>query len=548
MYGKCGSLHDAQRVFHGMHLRDVVSWNCILAMHADHKMGREALVLCEQMQQEGVAPDRITFISLLSACTSMSDLPAGEQAHFNIVSRGFEVDVMVGNALVNMYAKCGSLESARLVFDKMPQRSVVSWNTIVGAYAQQRGTEAMQLFDKMQKEGVQPNKITFLSVISACPLKDALRIFDTTTRGEVVLWNALISVFSMHRMDAQVIQLYHQMQLEGVVPNKVTFISVVSACSSEQVLSEGKRTHVRVVSSGLESDVSLGNALINMYHKCNSLEHAESTFHNMSDRNVVSCTAIVSAYVQSRKCAEAMQLFDHMQQEGLLPDKFAFAGVLDACASLIALAEGKRIHTRILAREFDIDVVLGTALLNMYSKCGSLEDAKNVFELMPEQNTVSFNAMISACAHHGQGTHGLELFDQMHEKGIVPDAGTFMSILSACSHTGLLGEGICHFFLMHYCHDIIPSVEHYDCLIDLLGRAGQLNEAEDLIIHIHANPTAVSFRTLLGACRHQADVERGEHAANQAFLLEPENEGCYLLLSNMYAAMLSTDDMIKVVC
>jgi pentatricopeptide repeat protein len=272
-----------------------------------------------------------------------------------------------------------------------------------------------------------------------------------------------------------------------------------------------------------------------MYLKCSRFEDAEMTFENLLEPNLVSFTLMMQVFMQTGRCSQVLELFHQMQWKGFFPDGFTYASALDACASLFAFSEGIDIHSQLLFRGIDIDLILSTSLVNMYSECGSFRDAEDAFDRKSnKRNNISFNAMISACAHHGQGIKAICYFKEMQEKGFVPDACTFLSILSSCSHAGLTDHGILVFSLMLHDHHIVPGAEHYDCLVDLVGRAGQLNEAEHLLINVHKDPSAVSYRTLLGACRHQADVERAKHIANKAFELKPGDDGAHLMCANIF--------------
>ncbi|KAI5084838.1 hypothetical protein GOP47_0001007 [Adiantum capillus-veneris] len=530
MYGKFGSLHDVQLMFRNILAPDVVAWNCALGVHVDHHKFEEALALYREMKHEGVDPDKVTFIRLLSACGVMH---VSEQFHFEITCKGFDLDTVVGNALVNMYVKLSCIKSAELVFEKMPEHSVASWNTLIGAYTERNErVKVLGLFNRMQEEGFKPNKITLLNIIPACPPCDALKLFEAMNDGDVVLWNALLSSFVTDRKHGQAIQLFVQMQGEGVMPNECTFKAVMSICSSEHSLPFGKEMHVRATSL-LEHSISVGNALITMYGRCFSLVHAKSTFNVLLDRNVITWTIMLTLLTQRTQFAEAVQAFDRLLLEGVLPDEFVLAGTLDACVGLISIDKGKHIHARILGMKSTVETVMGTALLSLYADCGCLRAAENIFDQIFEQTTISHNAIIIAFAHHGQAQRALSLFERMQAKDVTADSNTFLGLMTACSHCGLIEEGIFHFCLMQSTHELPWMAEHFDCVIDIFGRAGQVNASLLVIDTLHVNPTALTYRTLFSACCKSGDVICGLGAANQAFLLEPENGGCYFMLQNV---------------
>eukprot|EP00249_Psilotum_nudum_P012827 c24006_g16_i1 orf=3-1022(+) len=335
MYGKCGSSVDARRVFDAMRSPTVVCWNSVIAAYGQNGNVNEALLLLLQMQQKGMEPDSITFVSILTACTSLGALTEGKVIHANIIAAGLVRDVTVGNSLVNMYGKCKSVNDARRVFDEMRIRNVVSWTVMIAAYCQNgHGKKALELFLQMQEGGVKPDNITYLTILDACA---------------------------------------------GLV-----------------ALAEGKVIHASIVSSGLESDVVVGNSLINMYGKCGSPLNARRVFEKMCLRNVVSWTSVITAYGQNGNYKEALELFWQMQQEGLTLDIVTFVTILDTCGNLAALTEGKVIHALIVASGLESNDTVCNALINMYGKCGSLQDARTVFDKMPQRDVVLWATMIAA--------------------------------------------------------------------------------------------------------------------------------------------------------
>lgn len=475
MYGKCGSFQDATAVLARMDRPNVFSWTIIIGAYTQYGQGHEAFRLFQQMILQGMTPNKVTCSSILSAFTSSADLSNGKQLHCHILHGGFESDVVVGNSLVNMYGKCGSLDDAQRMFDKMPECDAISCNTMIAAYKQQgHGKEAYNL--------------------------------------------------------------YHHMHLEGLRPDRVTFLGLLSACASDMLLAEGKNVYEHIITYGLDSDIPIANSTINMFGKCKTLEDSWTVFDKMPVRNVVSWTAMVTTYAQLGYGKDALHLFEQMQEQGVTPDKLTFASIIDVCGNLAALGEGKQIHGSIIDVGFELDLVLGNTLVMMYGKCGCLEDSRRMFEKMPERDVISWSSIISACAQHGRGKESLDLFQQMQSQGVIPNEVTFFSILSACSHAGLVGEG-CHFFIsMSQDYGIKPCIEHCNCMMDLLGRAGHLKEGEDFANSIPNEPTDTTWVILLAACRNHLDVERGKRVAERVFCLKPNNIASYVSLSNIYAA------------
>ncbi|KAJ7522179.1 hypothetical protein O6H91_19G086300 [Diphasiastrum complanatum] len=586
MYAKCGCTEDARELFDNMSERDVASWNAMIAGYAQNGLGKEALALYEQMKQEGMQPDNVTFVLLLKACASLAGLEQGRQLHSEIIKRGFQSDVVVGSTLVNMYAKCGCTEDARELFDNMSERDVVSWNAMITGYAQNGlGKEALALYEQMKQEGMQPDNVTFVLLLKACAslagleqgrqlhseiikrgfqsdvvvgrtlvnmyakcgcTEDARELFDNTSERDVVSWNAMIAGYAQNGLGKEALALYEQMKQEGMHPDNVTLVLLLKACASLAALEQGKQLHSEIRKRGFQSDVVVGSTLVDMYAKCGCTEDARELFDNMSERNVVSWTAMIAGYAQNGLGKDALALYEQMKQEGVQPDNVTFVLLLKACASLAALEQGKQLHYEIIERGFQSDVVVGNTLVDMYAKCGCTEHARELFDNMSERNVVSWNAMIAGYAHNGLAQEALALFEQMQGKGTKPGEVTYISVLSACAHSGLVDQGRYVFDSMCKNHGVTPTKEHYACMVDLLGRAGCLADAVLFINKMPIQPNSVVWMTLLGAARNHGHVEIGRRAFDRVVKLEPKNAAPYVLLSNIYAAAGKKDELAKI--
>eukprot|EP01018_Ginkgo_biloba_P034752 Gb_24816 [translate_table: standard] len=429
--------------------------------------------------------DSSTYAYLLQECVNKKALPEGKLVHAHVTEKGFMPDRFLGNTLVNMYAKCGSLVDARRVFDQTPERNVVSWTVMIAAYVRYGyADEALTLFYEMLREGIQPNQFTFATILPAC--------------------------------------------------------------ANLAAVEHGKKIHEEVIRGEFQSDIFVGSALVDMYVKCRNVENARHVFDKMPHRDVVSWTAMIAGYAQNGNGEEAIKLFRQMQMAGVKPDSDTFAIVLPACANLAALEQGKEIHEVIIRSGYQYNVFVCSALVDMYAKCGSIENARHVFDQMPQQDVVAWNAMIVGYAMHGCGKEALRLFGQMQHSGTKPDHVTFVGVLSACCHAGLVDMGWQFFECMSRYYHITPTIEHYGCMVDLLGRAGYLDEAQDFINKMPIEPDAVVWGCLLGACRIHTNIELGECVAERLFELDPKDAAPYVLLSNIYAAAGRWDDIEKV--
>jgi pentatricopeptide repeat protein len=437
----------------------------------------------EVTNQPRIGLDFNRYVSLLQECTNLKSL---REIHTQMHITGrTQNNMFLCNKLVTAYANYGSLVDARLVFDCMPKRNLVSWNVLIGGYAKDGG-------------------------------------FDETLR------------------------VYGKMHRAGVQPDNFTFPFLLKACTSLSALKEGKEIHQRIIRSGLESDVFVATGLVDMYAKCRSIEDARQVFEKMPERDLVSWTAMIGAYAQQGYADQALELFHEMQLLGMDSDEITLVSVLSACTHVGALQQGKWIHDCVVRRGFDGDVLVASALIDMYCKCGSTELARQVFDKMLKRDVVSWSAIIAGYGLHGQSEDALALFDQMLQSGIRPDHITFVSVLSACSHAGLVAKGWEYFDCMSRDYGIIPGVKHYTCMVDLLGRAGHLDEAHEFIKKMPLEPDAGVWGALLGASRIHSNTELGERVAERLFEIEPRNPGYYVLLSNIYAAKGRWHDSVKV--
>eukprot|EP01018_Ginkgo_biloba_P006709 Gb_15874 [translate_table: standard] len=585
LYTMFGSLENARLVFEMIHERNIFLWNAMIRGYVQDELCEEALELYCQMRRVGVQSDNYTFPFVLKACASLSALREGVEIHYHIIRAGFQSDIYVGNALIDMYAKCGSIEHARKVFDQMSTRDVVTWTAIIAGYANNGyENEALRLFYEMQLADVIPNSVTIVSVLPACAhlgslqqgkwihdfiirsglessvvignslvamyakcssIEIARQVFDKMSIRNAVSWNAMISGYEHNGYANEALKLFNQMQMANVKPNLVTMVSVLSACTHLGALQQGKLIHGVTIRNGYELDVFVGSALIDMYAKCGSIEIACLVFDNMSKRNVVTWSSMIAGYTQNGHANKALMLFNQMHLADVKPNSITMVSVLSACAHLGALLQGEWIHDYIIRSGFEFDVSVGTALIDMYAKCGSIENARQCFNKMAKRDVVSWSAMIAGYGIHGYGKDALALFSQMQQTGMKPNHITFISVLSACSHAGLVDEGWQYFDCMTRDYSIQPMMKHYACMVDLLGRAGHLDKAHDFIKRMPIEPDAGVWGALLGACRIHRNFKLGECVAEHLFDLEPRNIGYYVLLSNIYAVAGRWDDVAK---
>eukprot|EP01018_Ginkgo_biloba_P037531 Gb_04990 [translate_table: standard] len=586
MYAKCRSLGDARLVFDTMENRNVFSWNAMIDGYAKQGYCEDAFTLFRQMQLFPVRADSFIIASVLPACANLAALEQTKEIHAYVIKNGFESDIFVGSCLIDTYAKSGSLEYAHKVFDKMSERNMVSWTSMIAGYAQNGfGEEALELFGEMVRNGEKPDSFTISSILPTCAHLSALQngkeihnyvlrggidsdvyvasallgmyancgsleyarhVFDKMSGRDVAAWNAMIAAYAQNGRGDEALKLFRQMPLTGIKPNKITWTLAIAGSSQNGRSDEALKLFNQMQTSGVKQSVITWNAMISAYARNGHGNDALKQFHQMQlageKPNVTTWNTIIAGYAQNGLGNEAIKTFRQMQLAGMKPDSTTIASILQACACIAALQRGKEIHDYIIRNTFESNIYVGSALVDMYAKCGSIADAQRVFGKIPQRNVVSWNAMISGYAMHGYGRDALKLFIEMQQAGMKPDCITFIAVLSACSHSGLVDAGWNYFYCMSRDYHITPCVEHYACMVDLLGRAGHLDEAQDFINTMPLEPSASVWGALLSACRIHGHTDLAEVVAERLFELEPKSTGNYVLLSNIYAAVGRWDD------
>ncbi|KAL5548449.1 hypothetical protein UlMin_003680 [Ulmus minor] len=536
MYGRCGVLEDARKVFDEMFKRgivDVVSWNSVVAAYNQNGDSRNALGMFGRMLEDvSLRPNAFSLVNVLPACGSLGTLGIGKEVHGFAVRSGFYEDVYVGNAIVDLYAKCEMMDEAKKVFEQMNVKDVVSWNAMVTGYSQVgRFEDAIGMFENMQMQKIKLN---------------------------VVTWSAVIAGYAQRGLGYEALDVFRQMQACGSKPNVVTLVSLLSGCAAAGALLQGKEVHCYAIKFMLKldgrdprEDIMIINGLIDMYAKCKSVIVAQKMFDVLEpkERNVVTWTVMIGGFAQHGEANDALALFPQMLKPHnyTKPNAFTISCALNACAHLGALRFGKQIHAYVLRNQYDSETpFVSNCLIDMYAKSGDIDAAQVVFDNMQQQNYVSWTSLMTGYGIHGHGKEALEAFDEMRRMGFVPDGVTFVVVLYACSHSGMVDEGLRYFNKMSKDFGITPGVEHYACMVDLLGRAGRLGDAVKLIRGMPMEPTPITWSALLSSCRLHANVEIGEYAANRLIELESENDGSYTLLSNIYAKARRWKDVARI--
>lgn len=475
MYSKCGQLSNARKVFDEMPLRDTVTWNSMIsAFLAVNELEKGFWYFKALLGCGSCSLDHASMTTMLSVCSGPEFFCTGTMLHSLMVFHGFEQVVSVRNALITAYFNCEKQGSARKVFDEMFEKNVITWTAMVSGLAR------------------------------CAMFKESLVLFQEMRRS--------------------------------CLANSLTYSSSLFACSGMRAVREGQQIHGLVLKSGIVADLCVDSALMDMYSKCGFMDDAYRVFKACEEPDDVFLTVILVGFAQNGLEERAFELFVKIVGKGIKVDANMVSAVLGAFGAYAPFALGKQIHTLVVKKCLEFNVFVCNGLINMYSKCGDLRESLKVFELMTHRNLVTWNSLIAAFARHGHGVEALQLYESMKSEYIEPTDVTFLSLLHACSHVGAIEKGMEFINSMSMVYKIEPRMEHYACVVDMLGRAGLVHEAKRYIEKLSVEPNAVLWQALLGACSIHSNAEVGEYAADRLLLLEPDSAAAYVLLANIYSS------------
>ncbi|PHT80600.1 hypothetical protein T459_13615 [Capsicum annuum] len=575
-YAKCGYDNVARRVFDELRGKDDVSWGTMMAGYAYNGKFYEVLELFDWMKSLGLTMSKVSAVSALLGTGEAGDLERGIEIHELTIEEMIDSDVIIATSLMTMYAKCGAVDKARDLFWGINGRDLVAWSAAIAAFAQSGcPQEALSLFRDMQNEYSQPNSITLVSVIPACAelravrlgksvhchaikagmdsdistgtalvsmyakcnlFSSALNLFNKMPLIEVVTWNALINRYAQIGDCYNALKMFCRLILAGFCPDPGTMVGVLPACASLDDVRLGMCLHCQIIRYGFESDCHVMNALIDMYAKCGSLSSAEFMFNKTEfSKDEVSWNTMIAGYMHNGLAKEALSAFHSMKFGSFQPNVVTIASILPAVSHLTYLREGMTIHAYIIKSGFQSHKLVANSLIDMYAKCGQLDLSERVFEEMENTDSVSWNALLTAYSMHGEGDHALSVFSLMEKRDVEVDSISFLSVLSACRHEGLVEEGRKIFHRMRDKYHIEPNVEHYACLVDLLGRAGLFSEIMDLLKTMPMEPDGGVWGALLDASRMHSNIEIAEVALKHLVKIEQGNPAHYVVLSSLYS-------------
>ncbi|KAF6156570.1 hypothetical protein GIB67_000035 [Kingdonia uniflora] len=586
MYSKLGDTGNARKVFDGMPDKNVVPWSAIIGCYSRWGDVGMALSMYNRMRHEGVQPNLVSLLGLLGG---VFELDTVECIHAFIVRSGFEKDLVLTNSLLNVYGRCGRADVAWKLFKSMNHKDIVSWNSLFASYAHNVDvTHVFELLKKMMNEGENPNHQTFGSVLSAVAneskleigmmvhgmivkagfeldvhvdtnlivmylkcgnIDAAFRLFDQSTEKDVISWTSMITGLVQNDRASKALRVFQCMLKTGMEPVSTTIASAIAACAQLGSLDMGSSIHGYIVRHKIQVDTAVQNSLVSMYSKCGNLDRSWVVFNGIRNKDVVTWNALVAGYAQDGYLWKALVLFNDMKVSQERPDFITVVSLLQACASHGALHQGKWLHNFVIRNRVGPCISIDTALVDMYSKCGEIDIARKCFKDMPEQDIVSWSTIIAGYGCHGRGEMALRMYDEFLKSGIEPNNVLFLSVLCACSHSGLVHEGMDIFRTMTEEFGVEPRIKHRACIVDLLSRAGRLEEAYNFVKRMFLRPTIEVMGILLSACRAygKADLrDLRETITREILSLCPDNAGDagnYVQLAHSYALMNKWDGM-----
>ncbi|XP_019462517.1 PREDICTED: pentatricopeptide repeat-containing protein At3g22690-like [Lupinus angustifolius] len=550
----------------------------LITSYNNNNCPQEAVKIYADMRKEDAEVDNFIIPSVLKSCSLIPSTMQGQEVHGFVVKSGFQSDAFVCNALIMMYSEVGKSKSARLLFDKIDNKDVVSWSTMIRSYHRSGFLEeALNLLRDMHIMKVKPSESAIISTIhvfaelgnlklckamhayvirnmnyymkseaslstslinmhvKCSNLSYARRVFDGLSEASIISWTAMISGYIHFNDLYEVTRLFTKMLQEGIFPNDVTILSFVKECCNAKSLELGKCLHAFTLRNGFTISLVLATAFIDMYGKCGDVISARSVFDSTKNKDLTIWSAMISTYAQNNTIDEAFDAFFQMNCNGIRPNELTMVSLIVLCAKVGSLEKGKWIHSYINKEGIKEDLVLKTSLVDMYAKCGDINMAYRIFNAATIRDIAMLNAMISGFAIHGHGYAALKLLEETESLGLFPNDITFIGAIHACSHAGLVQEGKMVFHKMVHGFGLVPKVEHYGCMVDLLGRGGLLDEAMELIQNMTMKPNDAVLGSFLGACKVHKNVKLGEWVAKKFLSLESEKFGYNVLMSNIYA-------------
>ncbi|KAM7255487.1 hypothetical protein ACFE04_026189 [Oxalis oulophora] len=573
-YGKTNDVRYARKVFDQIPDRNVVPWTSIIGCYTrngDVKMG---FYMFDEMRRQGVMPSSVTLLSLL--CRDL-EIERVKCMHCCVVSHGFQHDTALMNSLMNVYSKCVSIDDAGRLFEFIEERDIVSWNILISGYASiGKSCQIVQLMREMKEEGFKLDNQTFGSLVSAIAtgsnhemgklvhgqiirsgvnlninlqtslmvmyykcgnIDAAIRIFEQNQDNDVFSWTTMVSGLVQNGCADKALVFFSRMLNSKLQPSTVTIASALAACAQLNSFRLGTSIQGYMLRQGMTPDIPVENSLISLYAKCSHLEQMLTIFYRMSKRDLVSWNALITGCAQNGELDRALSLFNEMRKNHQKPDSFTVVTLLQGCASIGALHQGKWVHNFVTRNYLRPSILVDTALIDMYSKCGDLDSAQKCFDNTLHRDLILWSSIIAGYGCHGEGNIALKLYSDFLHTENKPNHVIFLSVLSACSHNGLVDEGLTIFESMKKDFGIQPRLEHHACIVDLLCRAGRVNEAFMFYKENFPEPSLDVLGILLDGFRTSDNKEFSEMIVREIISLKPSDAGNFVQLARSYASM-----------
>lgn len=588
-YQARGHLADARGVFDEMARRNVVSWSVLIAASSRLGVLGDALSLFAGMLRGGERdrPNSFTVAALVAGCARAKDAVAGEQVHASAVKLGVDEDESVAGTLVDMYAKCGRVGSSWRAFVLTPQRSVLSWTSMIACLVNHGDSgyrdTAIVLFKKMLVLKVWPTNATFscilkvfdvpellpsgkqvhgclvkmgtevdpalgtalLAMYGRCGGMDEITRLACRIRHDAFSRTSLLTAYARNGCNMEAVRVFRDMLMGHMPIDQSAITSLLQVCSSLGQLRVVKEIHCYALKNFFRLDTLLLNAIVTVYGKCGDIASSEIVFNTMENKDTISWTALLTCYVQNDLSQEALFFFREMVRKGLESSIFCITSVLRACSATSSLSCGWQIHSRVVKLGVDDDTSVENALVTMYAKCGVVQVALKIFNSMRNRGIISWNALITSFSQHGNEVAAIQLFDMMQEEMVCPDDYTFVGLLSSCSRMGLVAEGCEYFKQMKTKYNLEPKMEHYTCMVDLFARAGRFSDAMKFIDAMPCQPDQLVWEALLASCRVHGNLDLGRMAAKKILEIKPEDPSPYIILSSIHASIDMWDEKAR---
>ncbi|XP_009133906.1 pentatricopeptide repeat-containing protein At4g20770 [Brassica rapa] len=559
MYAKCGLMVEhGVRVFECFPEPNEVSFTAVINGLARENRVLEAVHMFRSMCEKGVKVDPVCLSNILrisapgEECESLNEINRnvlGKQIHSLMLRLGLQGDLHLSNSLLETYAKNGDMNGAELIFTEMPEVNIVSWNIMIAGFGQDyQSHKSIEYLKRMRESGFEPNEVTCTSVLGACfrsgDVETGRSIFSSMLNPSVTAWNALLSGYSKFEHYEEAINQFREMQLQHLNPDRTTLSVILSSCASLRFLEGGKQIHGVAIRNNISRNSHIVSGLIAVYSECEKIEISEHIFDDCTTKLDIACwNSMMAGLSRNSLDTKALMLFRRLLQTGVLfPNETSYATLLGSCSRLCSLLHGRQFHGHVVKSGYASDPFVETALTDMYSKCGEIDSARELFDTVLVKSIVLWNEMIHGYAHNGRGDEAVGLYREMISWGEKPDRITFVSVLTACSHSGLVDTGLEILSSMQRDHGIEPELDHYICIVDCLGRAGRLEDAEALAEATPYKNSSVLWEIMLSSCRVHGDVSLARRIAGKLVALDPQNSATYVLLSNIYTSVRRWDE------